>query len=223
MGRFKDPLAPQPPPSPSREDSREIVEAIVAAAVELADPNVTLNAIAERAGVGVASVYRYFPSKGAIYAEISRRLHRKFLEQLRCVLAEPPGDLRGAVRKVCEVVVVGPAISPALRRCLNVIIPVSWSQESADDVFGAAIREITAWLTANIPSPPDNLAERVFVAFSAGRGLVAMSMVFPDLAPSSEALIDHMTRGTLCFLLGDDGATTGLPAAARTRAEDVEG
>lgn len=171
--------------------------------MDLADPTASLQTLAERAGVGVASVHRYFPSKGAIYAEISRRLHRKFLHQLRGVLAEPSSDLRSVVRKVCEVVVIGPAVSPALRRCLNTVIPISWSQESADEVYATAMQEITSWLRANLPDPPDDLPERVFVAFSASRGLVVMSMVFPQMAPSTEALIEHMTRGTLCHLLGD--------------------
>ncbi len=205
MARPKDALAPQPPPSPIREDSREIVEAIVAAAVDLADPAVTLQAIAERAGVGVASLHRYFPSKGAIYAEISRRLHRKFLLQLRAVLTEPSTDLRTSVRKVCALVVDGPGVSPALRKCINVVVPVSWSQESAEEIFGTAIREIAGWLQANLEHPPPDLAERVFVAFAAGRGLVLVSMVMPQHAPGHEALIDHMTRGTMCHLVGHDG------------------
>jgi len=89
MARSKDPLAPQPEPAPTTSDSAEIVEAIVAAVIAIGDPNVSVNAIAERAGVGVASVYRYFPNKSAIYAEISRRLQRDFLAGLRTKLGDP--------------------------------------------------------------------------------------------------------------------------------------
>jgi len=42
--------------------------------------SVSVNAIAACAGVGGASIYRYFPNKHAIHAEIARRLRRDFLD-----------------------------------------------------------------------------------------------------------------------------------------------
>lgn len=162
-----------------------------------------MEAISARAGVGVASVYRYFPSRGAIYAEISRRLHRKFLSQLREVLAEP-APLDVVVHRVCRVAVEGPGVSRELRRCLNAMVPISWSQESAEEVYRAAIEEIHRHLAQHLDPPPKDLAERVFVAFSSSRGVIMLSMLFPDLAPSSEDLIRHMARGTLSVLVGDD-------------------
>jgi hypothetical protein len=128
---------------------------------------------------------------------------RRYLAQLREVLASPSPDLRATIRRVCEVVVHGPGISLGLRRTLNTAVPASWSQESADDVFATSMREITAWLRSRLEAPPPDLAQRVFVAFSASRGMVAMSMVFPDLAPSAEELVDHMARVVTALLFGD--------------------
>jgi len=201
MARTRDPLAPQPGPQPTREDSRDIVEAIVGAVMAIADPEATMDAFAERAGVGVASVYRYFPSRGAIYAEISRRLHRKFLSQLREVLARSFSSVDETVTAVCRVVVDGPGVSRELRRCLNAAVPLSWSQESADDTYRVAITEIVVWLTENMEAPPADLPQRVFVAFSGARGAIMMAMLFPDLAPESEKLIQYMAHGTLGYLL----------------------
>lgn len=198
--RSRSALKPKPAPKPSRQDSRHIVDAIVAAVMELADPEATIETIALRAGVGVASVYRYFPNRGAIYAEISRRLHRQFLAQLREVLTAPPRDLEMVVADVCRVVVEGPRATRELRRCLNAAVPLSWSQESASEVYGTAMTEMVAWLRAHLYAPPKDLDQRVFVAFSLVRGSVMMAMMFPERAPPDARLIEHMVRGVMGVL-----------------------
>lgn len=61
-------------------------------------------------------------------------------------------------------------------------------------VFRAAIVEMTRWLATKLDTVPPDLEERVFVAFSAGRGLVMISRLIPELAPDDQALIAHMVR-----------------------------
>ena len=200
MSRRSDVENPPPAPNPKRSDSQAIVESIIAAALELASPDVTMNEIAERAGVGIASLYRYFPNRTAIYAEISRRLLRKFQSQLQVILADSDQDLQAAVTEVCRAVVVGPEVSPEVRRSLNLLVPFSWSAQSADDVFRTALLGITAWLEHKLEEPPADLAQRVFVAFASARGAMNMSTIYPDLAPSHEALIRHMARGVMAHL-----------------------
>ncbi len=201
VARAKDPLAPHPEPAPTRGDSAQIVEAIVAATLELGDPDASVNAIAERAGVGIASLYRYFPSKSAIHAEISRRLQRDFLKQTREILAQPI-TLEQAVEACCRAAVVVPHVSRAMRRALNTSVPQSWSAETATVAFSTAISEIARWVASQIPDPPPDLAHRVFAAFAAGRGIVMVAMQMPDSAPSDEVLIAAMVRGSLAYLLG---------------------
>ena len=89
MARSPDPLAPPQAPAPSRPESTAIVDALVAAALELG-PDASVNAIAERAGVGVASLYRYFPSKASILAELARRAQHDALTRIQEVLAANP-------------------------------------------------------------------------------------------------------------------------------------
>jgi AcrR family transcriptional regulator len=218
MSRAKDPLAPVPEPTPHRSDSSSIVEAIVEAAVALGDPDASVNAIAARAGVGVASVYRYFPNKSAIYAEVSRRLQRDFLNRVRALLATPALSLEQAVEGCCRAAIEAPGVSPAIRRAVNLALPLSWSQDNAERTFSTAIDELTSWLSAHIePAPPD-LRERVFAAFAAGRGMVMMSRLMPNLAPSDEALVQHMARGAMAYLAGPPPA--GLAHVLDPRASD---
>ncbi|HMR78369.1 MAG TPA: TetR/AcrR family transcriptional regulator [Polyangiaceae bacterium] len=201
MVRTKDPLAPQSPPRPSREDSRQIVEAVIGATAALADPDASMQAIADRAGVGIASVYRYFPSKAAIYAELSRRLHHRMLDAVRAVLSRSNGDVESALAEVCRTVVVAEGLDPALRRCLNASVPLSWSLDSANEVFPVIMDEIVAWLEAHLAQPPTDLRERVFLAFATARGMVMLSMVFPELAPSEEYVTRKLVAATRTLLL----------------------
>ena len=196
MARSRGPTTPQPAPDPKRADSQEIVESILTAAIALG-PDATTNAIAERAGVGIASLYRYFPSPVAIFAEISRRMHRQFLEQLRAITVRPELSLAGAIREVCRIAVETPGVPVAMRQRLNLDVPLSWTKDSADDTYKTALDAATEWLRHHLAAPPADLGERVFVAFSAIRGAVLMAMLYPELAPPSEELIDQLAANTL--------------------------
>jgi len=62
--------------SPKQDRSRAVVEAVVQAAEELLareGPSTTTNRIAKRAGVGVASLYRYFEDKEAVFQAVATR------------------------------------------------------------------------------------------------------------------------------------------------------
>jgi AcrR family transcriptional regulator len=215
-------LAPTPP-EPTRRDSVEIVDAVVSAAMELGDPDASVNAIAARAGVGVASMYRYFPSKGAVYAEVSRRLQRDFLKRLRSLLETPHASLEEAVAACCRIAVMVPGVNAALRKSLNLAVPQSWVQETAVAIFSSAVAEMTQWIEARLERPPADLRHRVFVAFAASRGMVIMAQLLPDLAPSDEVLIEQMTRGAVVHLqpLGTLLATPRVAQRAETEAGSV--
>ncbi|WP_299575502.1 TetR/AcrR family transcriptional regulator [uncultured Williamsia sp.] len=61
--------------SPARSDARANRESLVTAAAELfaeVGPAVPLDAIARRAGVSIATLYRHFPSREALVVEVYR-------------------------------------------------------------------------------------------------------------------------------------------------------
>ena len=196
----RDSLRPQAPPSPSRADSRAIVEAIVEATIELASPEVTTSAIAQRAGVGIASLYRYFPNRGAIFAEISRRLLADFSRELNVVLARTDLGVAEFVRAVCQLAIVRPNVSNELRRALNVMVPLSWSKSSVDEAYGGAVAGIEQSFRQRLRRPPDDLATRVFVVFSAIRGVISMSMIYPEHAPSNDELTIMLAETILSYV-----------------------
>lgn len=91
--------------SPRQQRSLATVDVILEAAaqvLELAGENgFNTNAIADRAGVGIGSIYRYFPDKHAILVEMGRREMARVGAQIRTDPGAKPGSLapdRQAIR-----------------------------------------------------------------------------------------------------------------------------
>src|ERR1017187_3771063 len=78
---------------PAQERSRQTVDAIVEAAgrllVEHGRLGVTTNAVAERAGVSIGSLYQYFPNKEAIFAALQERHRDQVMPLIQHTLARP--------------------------------------------------------------------------------------------------------------------------------------
>ena len=49
-------------------------------------------------------------------------------------------------------------------------------------------------------SPPADLEKRVFVAIAAGRGIVMLSRLHPELSPEDPELVHHAARLVLGYL-----------------------
>jgi AcrR family transcriptional regulator len=68
-----------------RNDAR-ILEA--AREVFLADPGATMAAVAARAGVGISPLYRRYPSKEALLAQVARDGLRRYVEEVEAAVAD---------------------------------------------------------------------------------------------------------------------------------------
>jgi AcrR family transcriptional regulator len=201
MSRPRDPLAPPPAPAPRRLDGEEIVDAIVTATIELDDPEASVNAIAERAGVGVASLYRYFPSKAAIFAEIYRRTLATYEARIRAILADDGLDLHAAIAACIRAAIEIPT-SDRLRRQFHLAMPGTWTHPEFAASFGPILGAMTEQVARRMANPPPDLATRVFVAYAATRGAIIMAAMLPAMRPDDDTLIEHLTRGALAYLEG---------------------
>ncbi len=200
MSGPRDPLDPPGTPNPSGRVSKEIVEAVVGAAMELGGQDPSVNAIAKRAGVGVASLYRYFPNKAAIYSEISRRLQAAFFRDIQAVLANPSLAFEEAVRECCVVAVKSPGVDPGLRKTLNKAYPPSWNEAAMGEEIARVVDEICDWIERLFGERSEEARDRAFAAVAAGRGVVMISRLFPKLSPSDDALVEHMFRTLMVHL-----------------------
>lgn len=175
-------------PAPNRRDSESIVQAILDAAISLPG-DTTMAALAERAGVGPASLYRYFPNLGAVYAELARFTQRQFLDMVKVLTSQPDLPTEQGIEMLCRLAV---AVPRGLRRRVDLDVPFAWSEEHAVPIFEEAIDVITAWLASRLPSPPADLRERVFLMFAFNRGVVIFSAMMPANAPGDEVAVGHM-------------------------------
>jgi AcrR family transcriptional regulator len=93
---------------PARTPSQQARRArIIATATELLDEReyerIQIREVAEGAGVALATLYRYFPSKELLYAHVLQAWSESFDRDLRTSRVEPPTDearLRAALRRV---------------------------------------------------------------------------------------------------------------------------
>lgn len=194
--RKRAPLDPPSAPKPGRRDSEAIVTAIIDAALGL-PPDASMATIAKRAGVGEASLYRYFPTRGALHAELTRRFQRHFRDAVQAVTETPNLSLEDGLRQICK---VGLMLPKEWRRIADLAVPFTWSESHATEVYGDVIALITTWISGRLPTAPADLSSRVFIAFASVRGIMIMSSMMPDQAPDVPQLLEYALAIILTIL-----------------------
>jgi AcrR family transcriptional regulator len=136
-----------PPARPLRADARRNRERILEAAREVfAEFGVEaqIDDVARRAGVGVGTVYRHFPTKEDLLVELVRQKFRTFAQNARAALdenGEPFEVVAGLLRRNAEVC----AQDAGIQHALSGFMAEVW--EEANSEF-AALVEPTAELIA---------------------------------------------------------------------------
>lgn len=110
---------------PKQRRATATVDAIVEAAarilVESGYASASTNRIAERAGVGIGSLYEYFPGKAAIFAELRRREMEKWYAKVRSWPGT--GSPRETARHIVSTRVRYAAENPRLYVALETEVP----------------------------------------------------------------------------------------------------
>lgn len=119
---------PQPRKAPLQARSKAMVEAILEATArilaERGYAGTNTNLVAERAGVGVGSVYQYFPNKDALVAALHERHADQMREAIDNVLASArPRTLRGHVQAIVQALLQAHRLQPELHRVLEKEFP----------------------------------------------------------------------------------------------------
>ncbi len=114
---------------PVQARSRATVDAIIQAAAYILTKDgwegLTTNAIAERAGVNIGSLYQFFPNKEAIIAELQQRHAVTTRTNLREALEIFPEQtsLRKALTLIVETLIQEHRIAPAVHKAISEELP----------------------------------------------------------------------------------------------------
>ncbi|WKV52140.1 MULTISPECIES: TetR/AcrR family transcriptional regulator [Dickeya] len=153
-------LVANPRKMPVQARSRATVDAIIQASAYILNEHgwesLTTNAIAERAGVNISSLYQFFPNKEAIINELQRRhaleMHTELHETLQ--LFPEQSSLREALTLIVERIVDKHRVSPVVHKVLTEEIPLTARRvlEDEEELRKCLIDGLKPFMK-NVPDP----------------------------------------------------------------------
>jgi AcrR family transcriptional regulator len=134
---------------PKRSDARRNRDAILAAALEAltASPDASLNAIAKRAGVANATLYRHFPTREELVLATYQHEVQRLVDAADRLLREqaPIDALRSWVERLARYAVTKHGLADALRKATT-----PGNDLSSTGTYGAIVATLDRLLQANI-------------------------------------------------------------------------
>ncbi|WP_026259119.1 TetR/AcrR family transcriptional regulator [Uliginosibacterium gangwonense] len=153
-------LTTNPRKTPVQARSRATVDAIIQAATyiltEVGWEGLTTNAVAERAGVNIGSLYQFFPNKEAVIAELQRRhavATRTELHKTLGLLPKQP-SLREALTVISEMLIVEHRVAPAVHKAITEELPrtLRCMPEEKKDLRRQMLESLKPFMR-NVPDP----------------------------------------------------------------------
>jgi AcrR family transcriptional regulator len=187
-----------------------IVEAVLQAVREL-PLEASMKDIARRAGVGIASLYRYFPGREALYAELGRQLLLQLLDASRDHLSAA-NTLEEAIDACCEMGLSMGFGASHVVRAVHERVPFNWQGEVAMAVNAELLASIAQTMARFVIATPEQLHTRSFLTMTLLRGASRGRMLLTELAPTADQARSPMQAALLaCILDGVVRRPTPLP------------
>ena len=161
----------------------------------------TTNAVAERAGVSIGTLYQYFTDKQALLRAIAERELKETLTNVAKVLSE--GDDQPAEQRVRGVVRVLVNAFRGRQRARKAVVQALLSQ-TGGEVFNAPI---AAFVAANSLETLNR--EQTFVLSRALIGAIRAAVLEEQPFLKNRNFEDELVRLVLCYVAG----LNGLPAS----------
>ncbi|MEQ9077087.1 MAG: TetR/AcrR family transcriptional regulator [Sandaracinaceae bacterium] len=192
--------------APSTTRGRASVETILGAMLELLAeggwPAASARAVARRAGVSPATLYRYFPDLRAMVSELARRRRAVTLELLSAPLSDPhDGELHALLRALVERLVERARTDGRAGRALLAEVPQVWVQELQDEVSAAVEALGVPKLEARADIRDGDRARLMWVIVAALRHCVESAIVVrPELFGDPRFADELVSLGTRYLL-----------------------
>jgi AcrR family transcriptional regulator len=160
--------ANDPRKTPRQSRSRDTYDAVLEATARILETKgleaANTNAIAERAGISVGSLYQYFPGKQAIFAELIRRSDAATAEGLATLVAATAGqDLATRLRALVHAAVAQQFARPRLARTLDYLEAALGADEAlvaADERIVASVEALLCAHGHELAGPPTKVVAR---------------------------------------------------------------
>ncbi len=164
----------------------------------------SIAAVARRAGVATGSVYRHFPSKAELFAEVFRTASQHEVDAVAAASAPPgPADARiaAAVRRFAERALRGRRLAWAL-----LAEPVDPAVEAERLVFRGAYRDVFAAIVRDGVAAGELPKQDAGLSASALVGAIGEALVGPTSPTGARAGEADLVAGLVTFCLRSVGA-----------------
>lgn len=190
---------PSPRRAPKRKSGEQIVQAILEAAAELLSEkgyaHTSTNAIADRAGVSIGSLYHYFSSKEALLMALSSQLEQHTLVQFQESLAACTEHTVQSCGQAVVKMLNGRQLGDLqLRRELLRFTPRDWTSEVAGNVDSQVAENLEALLAALPDARNGNRALMAFIILYAIEGIFEAIVLHQGNLLGSSALEEELVR-----------------------------
>tara|TARA_R110000868_G_scaffold72252_3_gene210875 strand:+ start:4879 stop:5511 length:633 start_codon:yes stop_codon:yes gene_type:complete len=190
----------EPRKAPRQARSNATVDAILEAAAHILREEglvpFTTNAVAQRAGASIGSLYQYFPGKDAILTELIRRKRQTMLDAIRLAARETRSrPFAEAVDRLIAAGIAHQLDDPQVSRALEYAEATLPLHTETHELKMAIVAEVSATFAARGFSEPEIAAHDV-VALT--RGMIDTAGLYGETDASS--LTDRVRRAVTGYL-----------------------
>lgn len=159
--------------SPQQSRSRHAIDRILEATGELLDEvgydRLTTKAVAARAGVNIATLYRYFPDKISLARSLAARYDGQYGTHLAALLTDVAGaeDWRAALRRLIEETVRVRRLQPGMEGLRRAVPSSDDLRTLQDEILSGIHRDIAATVLARRPDLAAKDAKVIAVSLTA--------------------------------------------------------
>lgn len=200
--------------TPRQARAAETVSAILEGAAQILEAGglagFTTNAVAERAGVSIGTLYQYFADKGALLRALAEREMAATLEAVAKTLrADPETTVEERVRATVRAIV---SAFHGRQRARKAVIQAVLAQGTTIEML-APIAAFIAQTDAHRPRELARLSrEQLFVLSRSLMGTIRAAVLEEQPFFRSRSFEDELVRLVLAYLAAVSGPMTGKPS-----------